>query len=275
VRAFLFASFLISVAPTVVAAQDGLGETVAEAEFHRGEAAFVEHDFESALSHFLRAFELAPHDAVRFNIAVCYDRLGRFREAIAEYEQAAASDAIDAAAREHAREQIDLLDSRLATVRFDGWPDGAEVAIDGDARCTLPCEVREDPGNHLVLITAEGRESVERIELVRGGDHVVTAAEEERVQVLGEASVPPEEAPGWRPGWLTWTGIGLAVVGVAGSAGFGVRALDLHDQFDANPTYDLAEEGSLMRDLANVSIGVAVLGGVLFALDLLIETGGD
>ncbi len=133
--------------------------------------------------------------------------------------------------------------------------------------------MREDPGSHVVLVTVGATESVERVRLARGAERVLTAPERSEARAL-ETGQPREEA-GWRPGWLTWTGVGLAAVGVAGSIGFGVRALDLHDQFDESPTFALADEGSAMRDLTNVSIGVAVLGAVLFALDLFVETGGD
>lgn len=71
-------------------------------EFAAGEAAFEAGEVETALGHFQRAFELAPHDAVRFNLAICFEALGRDEEALREYEIVAASAEVDADTRERA-----------------------------------------------------------------------------------------------------------------------------------------------------------------------------
>ena len=92
------------------------------------ERAFAEADDERALALFRRAFELAPHDAVRFNIAVCLERLGRPAEAISEYEAAARSAQLDEATRARARDQADAVRARVAASDVRAREDRARAA---------------------------------------------------------------------------------------------------------------------------------------------------
>src|SRR5262245_9012185 len=92
----------------------------ARAAFAAGETAFAETDYVLALGRFREAFELQHHDGVRFNIAVCLERLGRFREAALEYDLAARSDAVEPGVRERARQMAQRARSRLGTLAIDG-----------------------------------------------------------------------------------------------------------------------------------------------------------
>jgi len=66
-------------------------------------------------------------------------------------------------------------------------------------------------------------------------------------------------------------GSGLAVAGGAGIVGFGLRTDALYDDYLANPNVDTADQGETMLVLANVSIGVVALGGVLVLIDILTQ----
>ena len=111
----------------------------------------------------------------------------------------------------------------------------------------------------------------------RSERRVVTVESGAEVRIAFSAPTPPPrprkpsvpDEPAVSPGPLTWVGTGLAAVGVAGIVGFGLRALTLSEDFDAAPSEELADEGELMRNLANASIGVAALGAVLIAIDLI------
>ena len=107
---------------TVAGAKSGVADAAKEARdaFANGEQAFAADDYELGLHHFRTAMELAPHDAVRFNLAVCFERLGRFREAVEEYAAAARSPQLDRA-QACAREPTSL--ERLGT--FFEAPAGA------------------------------------------------------------------------------------------------------------------------------------------------------
>jgi tetratricopeptide (TPR) repeat protein len=90
---------LLSVASA--SAQDDV-RARAGAEFAAGEAAFEARELETALAHFQRAFELAPHDAVRFNLGIVLEALERTEDALREYEIVAASAEVDVDTRDRA-----------------------------------------------------------------------------------------------------------------------------------------------------------------------------
>ena len=79
------------------------------------------------------------------------------------------------------------------------------------------------------------------------------------------------------PSWLTYTGAGIAALGVGGTIGFGVHAQSLWDAYHTpgQATLALRGDGMLATDLTNVSIGVAALGAVLVAIDVLLLLTGD
>jgi hypothetical protein len=230
----------------------------ASAAFHAAERAFVSDDYPEALRLFRAAFEAAPDDAVRFNLAVCLERLGRYREASVEYDAAAASASLTPDVRERARAEAAQMRARLGWLEIDGRPAGAAVRIDGAALCALPCRLEVDPGRHEVI--AETAEASDRqvVEVGRGATATVTLA-----------AVAPLSRPRG-PGVLTWTSGGAAVVATGAAVYFGLRARALHDDYLAMPTVATRDDGLRMRDLTNLSIGVAVIGAIGVAIDFFV-----
>jgi hypothetical protein len=237
-------------------------ERSARQAFSDGERAFADDDYELALGRFRRAMELAPHDAVRFNVAVCLERLGRFRDAYLEYQAAAGSAQLDAPSRARAKEQQARVRERLSLVVVEA-PVGAEVALDGVLVGMVPCEILVDPKAHVV-------------ELRRGAATVRTAFEAGRGETrrlslafpLESPPVPAATARRVGVGPLTWIGALGGVLGLGAFTGFGLRAKGLHDAYVQAPTALTRDEGIFMRDVANVSLAVGLLGALLAAVDL-------
>jgi hypothetical protein len=250
--------------------------------FEDGQRAFGAGDYASALLHFKRSFELVHHDAVRFNIATSLRRLGRFREAHAEYAIVAESPVVDEATGARARAAMVEVRAQLATLIVEG-PSGADVFVDAERVCSPPCRLELDPRPHSVLLRAKGREETRRVELSGGKttsvvfrlDRPATPSEPRpRAAPPAKRSVEREPAS-MTPGALTWVGGGLVVLGAAGTTYFGLRVRSLREEHDDNPTFETQADGNQARDLTNVSLGVAALGAVLIAVDLLILSGGD
>jgi tetratricopeptide (TPR) repeat protein len=262
--AALFVALVAATSAGIARAQES-GERPRDA-FEAGERAFEAHDYQSALAHFRRAFALAPHDAVRFNVAVCYERLARFREALAEYDAAAASTTLDASWRARATAQARRIRPWLATLVVDGPRTGAAVLVEGEERCTVPCSVEVDPRELVVAVRDAGGEETHRIAPTRGGRTTLTL-------LPLAARVDPGGGRTITPGPLTVIGAISLGLGAGGIVGFGIRAQDLHAAYDAVPRAAFADEGELMRDLANVSIAIASVGAVLVAIDLLFLSG--
>ena len=262
-------------------AASGSAKREAKVEFAAGQKAFDQKDYAEALQHFRNAFSLHGHDAVRFNIAVCLERLGRVREAMIEYETAAKSDQLDDAARARASAQADETRRQLGKLVVEGTPSGAEVLVDGEQLCNLPCSVDLDPKRHEIAIRSGDKSEKRSVEIVKQetrsirvklDDAAPPAVEPGPVEpgnVVIQRGEPKPETRGGGPGWLTWTGAGLTVLGGAGIVLFGTRAKAKHDDWVETGDPSAKDDGVMARNLTNASIGVAVLGAVAIGVDLL------
>jgi hypothetical protein len=259
---------LLLLAGSAAAAPSAQERAAARAAFAAGETAFAQHDYELALQRFRRAFTLAPHDAVRFNVAMCLERLARFREATLEYEAAASSTDLRPHVRRRARELADKARVRLGTLFVHGQPVGAAVVVDGAHLGTLPCRLLVDARVHDVVVRSGAIEERRRVEVTRGGAVTVEITLPTSLPVLVAQRAEIAQRPAG-PGLLTWVGGGVALAGAGGAIAFGLRARSLHDDFVATPTSGTRDDGVLMRNLANVSLAVAVAGAATALVDLV------
>jgi hypothetical protein len=268
-RAFTVSVFLLVVLGIVPARADepAVLESAREA-FRDAERAYEQGDRERALTLFQLAFQRAPRDAVRFNIAVCLEELGRFAEAKAEYDAAAASTTLDIGERDRAKARSEVITSKLGTLSVESTTARARIAINGSDRCAPPCRIWLDPGDYTVVLSADGRTSSKRA-LISANQVTSLSLSLDPLQDPTLRTPQPLEDDG-RAGWLTAVGAISAGVGVGGIIGFGVRADDVHDAYLANPTQTGRDEGLVMRGLANASIAVASVGAVLVVGDLLL-----
>lgn len=262
----LAALFALLASIHVASAQDE--REAARAEFRAGTEAFEADDFAAALEHYERAFALGPHDAVRFNIAVCLERLGRFRRAAEEYRLAAESPELDAASRARAAEALETVRARLGTLVVEGAT--ADVELDGAPLCVAPCTVEIDPGPHALRAHAEGIDVDATIDLLRGERRVLVLSASEAAEPATLAvSVGPSPNPADpRVPGLAITGSVLTALGAAGAIALGVRTADLSAQYDAMPSGALRDEGLATEGGFHGALGLAALGGVLFVLEL-------
>jgi hypothetical protein len=243
-------------------------QRAAREAFERGERAFASGSYEAALAAFREAFAQVAHDAVRFNIAVCLERLGRHAEAAEQYDAAAESRLLGAADRERARRSARAARAALGTLVVDSGTPGSRVSVDRVERCRIPCRVALDPGLHEVQI---GEGPALALEVERGRSHVMLAPREPAPAAQRPLDRPPApRAPARGPGWLTWTGGALAVAGGASTLYFGLRTQRLHDDYMREPTEERYDDGRTARLATNLSLGVAAAGAVLVAVDLLL-----
>lgn len=81
----------------------------ARALFQAGTEAFQNADYETALEKFEAAYALQPAGALRFNIAVCLEKLGRSEEAAAELDAVTNDTTQPTSVRQHAARKRDAL----------------------------------------------------------------------------------------------------------------------------------------------------------------------
>jgi hypothetical protein len=245
----------------------------AQSAFAAGEAAFDAEDLETALSHFERAYVIAPRDAILFNVAICHERLGHDRAAAERFEHVAQSEEVSDETRALARDGYARTRLELGTLRIEGEPRGATVTIDDEVTWVIPCQVDLDTGERRVVVTVDDRIEEETATITRGGTaviHIDLAPVAPIARPMLDPVVEDEPRPrrGF-PRWATWLGTGLIVAGGAGLIGFGLQTAALEEQYLEMPTSETRDEGLLMRTLANVSIGVMALGAALILIDLL------
>lgn len=235
--------------------------------FESAERAFAAGNYLEAARLFRAAFELAPHPATRFNVAVCLERLGRWREAIAEYRAAETAETLGEAARRDAGARAGQLEERLAWVVFSA-PRGGVLLVDGEPRCRRSCRARVDPGRRALRVEAKSGVRELSVELAPG-ERLSIVAPAADTTARPSARRPQQARRARAPSAIGWIGAGMAGAGLAGSVYFGVRTNALGDEFDSTGSRDAYDDGRRAKTFTNVSISVAVVGAALFAADWL------
>ena len=168
VRDFTFIAFGVLVAaafsPAAVWGQTSATEEW-EAPHERGVELYRQANYATAVAEFERAQQLGAPAANLYNLARCYERLGRIGDAIRVFEQYLSASAITPERRERATELHAALVSGNGQVRITSDPVGAEVAIDGrlsDPLLVTPTEVWLGPGAHRLELRLEGHQSATR-----------------------------------------------------------------------------------------------------------------
>lgn len=144
----------------------------ADRYFKSGVQLFKEAKFSEALAEFMRAYEIAPHPLVLYNIAGCHRELSHYGEAVSYYERflAEGKGQVPAARLTAAQTELDGILARIARVTVTVTPDGASLTVDGDAIGTLvQMPLILSPGEHKLVATAPGRKEVERSVRVASG----------------------------------------------------------------------------------------------------------
>jgi hypothetical protein len=165
VVALLVATTLCALAGPGVAHADD--PEAAGEEFAAGEAADRRKDYRTAIAHYLRAYDLAPHPNALYNAAVDYERLGELREAATFYRRYLdeAPDSDDAARVERL---IENLRKRRSKVAIRSTPPGAQIAIDGAAAGQAPVSRDLPGGAYTIAATLGERRASKRISVEYG-----------------------------------------------------------------------------------------------------------
>jgi outer membrane receptor protein involved in Fe transport len=158
------AFFVVALGVTApLAAQDERLDLAAEADvqFELGVQAQRAGDFRSALGHYLSSQRLAPNPNVAFNVAVCFEELGRFAEAFRYYTEFLASSEVSTDEQRLAEVALRRVRRRVALVRVQSEPPGAVIFIDRrdlGARGRTPSTLAVEPGAHRFLLELDGHE---------------------------------------------------------------------------------------------------------------------
>lgn len=140
--------------------------------FAQGVEGFERGDYEAALAAFEQAYRLAPHPAVRVNMANCFEQLGRFPEAVFNYERFLQESDGSATREQRAAvsEAIQRLKQRIGHLVVVTSPADAALTIDGAA--VVHGELHPIPlaaGTHTLRAVKPGYVPSERLIEVQAG----------------------------------------------------------------------------------------------------------
>ena len=231
----------------------------AHAAFSEGVRAYEAEDYDAALEAFRRANTIVPDERVQLPIANTLEKLDRLLEARTAYRRALAAPDLPAEQAAEARDGLARVEKALTNLTITTNATTGQVEVDGASVCEIPCDPQWlVPGAHEV--TLHHAHGVER----RG---ITSKPGSTKLHV--HVTPPPVEPVHTFPGWLGWTGMGLATLGTAGAIGFGIRTESLQDRYIAELDPSVREEAVTSRTLTNASIGIAVTGAAVIVADLI------
>jgi hypothetical protein len=148
----------------------------ADQHFKRGVALFNDAKYVEALAEFQRAYEIAPHPLVLYNIAACHRQLSHYADAVAFYRRfiTEGKGVVPAARLTAAQSELDatlLLIARV-TVTVSPAIDGTTILLDGAPLDAGSMPLILPPGEHKLTARANGRPDAERTVRVASGDEV-------------------------------------------------------------------------------------------------------
>lgn len=274
-------------------AQDlGSRQATAQALFEQGRSLIAEGKTEEACPKFAESQRLDPGVGTQFNLADCYEKIGRFASAYALYIEVAAATRQsgqgerEAVARQRAAKLKPKLSRLTVTLNEDAKVEGLEVRRDGipvgAAQWGVPIPV--DPGTHEVTATAPGYQSWSASIEVPPGTAERHLAVPALIEVPEESRVEDPVAPGssfdrsryrqrrgdfWSSPWNI-AGVSFGVVGAAGlgvGGYFGYRAVSYEDESeklgcdgDACPTRAALDARNDAKDAGDVAT-LSMIGG--------------
>lgn len=144
-----------------LAAQHAFADDLAdEADLHfeRGAAAYQRGDYGTALERFLLSNRIVPNRNVVFNIARCYERLGKAAEAYRAYDQARAGES-DPAVLASIDAELRRIGTKVAVLSIASEPPGATIYIerrDLGPRGVTPRRLALGEGQYHVIVELPG-----------------------------------------------------------------------------------------------------------------------
>ena len=168
----------------------------ADRHFKSGVELYREAKYDDALAEFERAYEIAPHPLVLFNIAECHRELLHYSEAVMAYRQFLfdGKDRVPAARLSSAQGELDALLKLIARVTVTITPpsEDAVLILDGTQldRPVMPLVL--PPGEHRLIARAAGRRDAARTLKLSAGDSLAVEL------ALGELP-PGSRSTGSRP----------------------------------------------------------------------------
>jgi tetratricopeptide (TPR) repeat protein len=250
--------------------------------FQRGVTLYGEADYRAALVEFRRAYAIAPHVAVLYNIGEAQYQLQDYAAALTTFDRYLAESTPTDSRRTEVETNVEILRARVGHIGIATIPSGADVTVDDQPVGRTPIErpVLVSIGHRKVVATIAGRPPVTRYVDVATDDNLtvtlplpeVTTTSLPAVPRTQLPAIPPDAAPVSHAGAI-WRGIGWTTTGLlaAGAVTFGVLAdKSSNDLSTARSMYPVSQatlehDANLTSIYAMVAdslaVGALVIGG--------------
>jgi tetratricopeptide (TPR) repeat protein len=262
------------VAPKAV---DKKAQANAKKAYNDATAAFKAGKYDAALVKYQEAESLVPSPNAEYWIAATLDKLDKPAEALAAYASLLANPDVSKAGESNVAEAKARFDALRATVPGElvlaVAPASAKASIDGQAQTDKPpFTVKLSPGDHKVLVTADGyvpQETTVGVEAAKRTNRTIELAAlppppPEPVMAAAPPPSPPPPPPPPPQKSLVPAYVTLGIAAVAAGAGtyFGIRALSAKSDYDKTPTSSKADDVENNALIADMAFGVAITLGV-------------
>ena len=272
---------------------------LARQHFQRADLLYRQSDFRGALTQYKKALSYKRHPAVFFNIAQCHRQLGDHKQALFYYKlylselpTASNRDEVDRRIKEMAQKiaetkRLENLKGRLSIIT---QPPGALIFVDrvsGKPTAKSPAIVKLMPGQHLVVVKAEGYADVHHKITIRSGTLELLklilrpprGVDRPRVrpngrEVVSSSGVGHRSRPYYKRWWF-WTGASIGVAAILAATYTGITTLSMEKQWKdlrgppaGDPDFESRyKQYRLSTDLL---IGVAALTAVGITIGALV-----
>ncbi len=273
--------------------RDADGDPRAEASkrFRRGVKLYNDDDFVAALVEFKRAYELAPHYRVLYNLGQTSRELKDYATALGIYKQYLEEGGKKLGRKRKKKVQglVEDLTDRVGTLTITTNVEGAEIQIDDVLVGVSPLDepIVVNVGRRRVVATLTGHAPARRVLEVAGTDELeveleLTDLEAARPPPQPPQPPPPPPEPGLPvPGIvaLSITGVSGIVTGVLGGLALSARS-DLDDALAAFPgtpktIQDAQDKTSTLATATDVMIGVTAAAAVTTLVLFIVDPGSD
>jgi len=165
------AALFTAVALVLSAPAMGEDKEKAKEHFFKGKALFEEGAYDKAIIEFKESYGLSPVPVVLYNIAVCYDDLSKYAEAVKHYKKYLSVGKDEPAEKlAKVKERVGELSKFLGMLKLVVDAEGAEVLVDDAKAGVTPLEtILLETGEHELVVRKTGYfESKQRFTIVSG-----------------------------------------------------------------------------------------------------------
>lgn len=257
-------------------AQEPNAQKEAGLHFQRAVQLYSETDYRAALVEFKRAYEIAPHPSVLYNLGQTYYQLQNYADALTTFERFLAEGGTQH--RAEVEQAVSVLKTRVGKLDITTATPGWEIAIDDEVvgKTPLAKPVAVSIGRRRLAASKQGEQPISRFVEVAAGETAAIslaggAVAAKPADPADTTQAPPDRSDSAKKSLLIagWVGTGAlaagaVVTGILASS----KASDLktaRDHFPADKS-DIDSKSSSVKTLALVTdiLGASalVLGGI-------------